>query len=1028
MRLVLFSIRKPVFILIFWAFIIFFGIQSLNHLPVTFLPPSRITDINVTTSFPGAEKERVLDDVTTPLENEIMSIKDTSEIVSQTRNGISEIYVKFKIGVPEVRAMTLLSSAINRAKIQFPSDVKDPISRPWSIASRPLKTMAITSNLPPPEFYNFVDKAVKPRFENIEGVSSVALVGQRQRQLTVSLNLEKMHERQISASEVMSRLKNLGENVYVSKGTTYGFTGEFSSIADLGSVAIRYLSNDRVIALRDIADIREELNDPDVYAYLNGVPCMILEVYIREDAEILAVQNAVDKEMQEVQDQYIKGKEKLSFFPLTNRDVNLGPALHDFTRNTWIAIAVSIFLIGFVFRDFRSIFISCTSIPASLCGAFLVMYLLGYSLNAYTIPALVVSVGLIIDDMIVIRENIFRHIEEGMSPYDATIKGMKEMGDPVIGTTFMVFSVCLPLIVLRGSETGQYLENFGVAMLLSMAFSLLEAFTLGPLLCAYLLKTHVEEETHASRFQKSLDKHYDRALKWVHSNAKMVLIFGVVVTFLGFVTPRFIRSEEMPSKPTGSMEMRMVALQGIPLKVIQKKARDFAQQIYKEYPDVRQIGMRVGNTNEMIFYIEMVEKKKRKIKPGELKADLEKKGKALLLKKEIIGYFVTADITAPRGGYVPQYTLRLSSYDSKLLRDYSEKMFDELKNYNGLTNLAMSSRAKAQETSVIFDFKKMNHVGAITPPVVKELDFLLNGDEPVSYRPPNRTDTLKSEVKVKTDLTSENADKLLKFGFVPNVNNTLIPFRAITGEISCDTSRQTSRDDGEEYVEITADLNQEALNERPISYTEKIMEDKIPLPEGITPSWIGKAKKLKDMGKLQGQLGYLALFFIYTVLILIYRSLTIPLVILISLPFSVAGSFFALFLTGNSVNLCSIIGIVLAIGIAAKNGIILVDYANQLIKQGEPPTKAMDTACKIRLRPILMTSVGVFLTSIPVIIPWDDYSRLQIGLGIAVIGGLVTAMTLSLFLLPIIFKYTHHLHEKVDNAILRRVTLPPDMK
>jgi multidrug efflux pump subunit AcrB len=656
------------------------------------------------------------------------------------------------------------------------------------------------------------------------------------------------------------------------------------------------------------------------------------------------------------------------------------------------------------------------------------MDILGYSLNAYTIPALVVSVGLIIDDMIVIRENIFRHIEEGMSPYDATIKGMKEMGDPVIGTTFMVFSVCLPLIVLRGSETGQYLENFGVAMFLSMAFSLLEAFTLGPLLCAYLLKPHVEEESHASRFQKSIDNHYDRALKWVHANAKLVLIFGVVVTFLGFVTPSFIRSEELPTNPTGSMEMRMLALQGIPLKVIQKKAHAFAQQLYHEYPDIRQIGLRVGSGNEMIFYIEMVEKKKQKITPAQLKTDLEKKGKALLVNKEIIGYFVTADITIPRSGYVPQYTLRLSSYNTQLLREYADKVFEELKNYNGLTNLAMSSRAKAQETSVVFDFRKMNRLGVITPPVVRELDLLLNGDEPVTYHPPDKNDTLKSEVKVKTELTSENADKLLKYGFVPNVNNTLIPFRTITGDISCDTSKQTSREDGEEYIEITADLNQEALNERPISYTEKIMEDKIPLPEGITPSWVGKAKKLKDMGKLQGQLGYLALFFIYTVLILIYRSLTVPWIILLSLPFSVAGSFFALFLTGSSVNLCSIIGIVLAIGIAAKNGIILVDYANQLIASGVPPTQAMDTACKIRLRPILMTSVGVFLTTIPVIIPWDDYSRLQIGLGIAVIGGLVTAMTLSLFLLPIIFKYTHHLHEKFDNAVLRHLTLPPDMK
>jgi HAE1 family hydrophobic/amphiphilic exporter-1 len=1025
MNLVRFSLKQPLIILIFWSLIIFFGVQALFDLPVKFMPLSKAVDIVVTTVYPGADKETVLNEVTKKLERELLEVKGVESVISTTRNENSRILVHFKLGHSIERASSSILVAIERvAKTDFPEGASEPVATVSDISKQvPLFSIAMTSSLSPSEFYSFSERVLSPEFESVEGVSRVAIVGQRQKQMTVKLNLEKMKERQVSASEIVSRLKQVGENTFIGNETHFFLAGEFLTPEDLGSAVVHYFSNDQVVSLRDVAEIQETLTEPNVYAYINGRPCLILEVYAREDANTLNIQRELPKKLDDLRSQLGRSSEEVSFFVLTNREVNLLPVLTDFKKNAWIAIAVSILLIWMVFKDMKSIFISCTSIPASLCGTFLVMGALGMTLNSYTIPALIVSIGLIIDDMIVIRENIFRHLEKGLAPFQATFAGMREILLPVIGTTSMIFAVSLPLILVRGSETTQFLENFGITLFVAMAFSLLEALTLGPLLCAYCLKPHGKEESHTP-IQKKIDQHYSKALKFAKEHSKTILAIGGTLTILGFVASSFLASEEMPASVIGDLEMHMQVEKGVPQQVANQKALDFSKKIFHEFPDIEQLGLRVEKNNEMIFYMRMVEESKRQLTPQQLKRRLENLAYALLKQKKIESYFVQAEVTS-RSKYLPEYSLRLSSYNSEALKNYSKRLLNRLMQFEGLMNVFASSSVRERETSFIFDFACMNRLGVLTTPVARELDILLNGNEPTFFDPSERPDGFKSEVKVKSELSPTNAKELLKKGYVPNINNTLVPFHKITRKITNEYSLQIQRKNGEEFIEISGDINKQSAAQHPMGYTEKLLKSDLVPPKEIKTSWAGRSEKLKDMMKIEPKIGFLAIFFIYIVLILIYESLTIPLIILLSLPFSVAGSFFALLITGHSINLYSIIGIVVAIGIAAKNGIILIDYTKQLIEQGMEPSKAVYQASKVRLRPILMTSFGVFLVTLPVVLAWDEYAKMQVSLGVAILGGLVTATILSLFLLPLIFKYTYRFHLWVNSWLEGHFNKPP---
>lgn len=1001
MNLTEFSIKKPFFIIVFWFFIIFFGIQSFYNLPVSFVAKDNFVRISISTFCPGARKEKVLNNITKTLEQEILLINRDIDLYSVTEFESCEVTVNFKKAISQAEAMSMIFLAVNRAREKFPKETLTPVIKSLGEYNFPLFSIAVTSDLPIQNLYEITHDHIKPQLEELGDISFISIIDKVEKQATIELDLEKMKERQISATDIQSRLKNMGKNIlFGENGDTY-ILGDFTSLDDIRSFTVNFLDNDRAVTLQDIANISEEIHPPANYTFYNGSPCLILELYERQNANEFNLEKEVPKRLKELKKQL--SSHNVTFSILSNKEPNIIPLVKDFKKNIWIAIAASFLIIWFVFRDFNSIIVSISSIPVSLCGAFWILNLGGHSLNIYTILAFIVSTGLIIDDIIIIREDIYRHIELGLSPFEATRKGMKEMFHPVTGTTCMLLAVGLSMILIKKTVSTQYLTSFGITLFSCMLFSYLEALTLGPLLCAYFLKPNKNGVREKTVFQELSEK----LLDLLHKYTRTIVFASIALLIAGYICSLYVRTEAMPIVDVGNIVIHKT-LPETSLDASKQNALQYAQKIRSGYPDIENIGIRVNNDTQM-FYLQMVSKDERTISPYQLKENLQENLEKERTSGGILSYIISNNVI-PSYTHPPEYSLELTSFNEKQLKEYAQNIFRILQESNSLINLTDSSDKIQKERLILLNQQKMNQLGVELTPLSNELNLLLNGDEIYSYYiPTTKKDySIKPEISIKKSIPFECLlDKTNAF----NINNKLVPlksFASVKSDIS--ENKEIRRKNGQSLIEISGTNNPKTPDLNAMEITDNALQKTFPLPKNISTFWQGASEELMVQKTTAPRLIVIALFFIYMTLILLYQSLTLPFIILFPLPFALTGSIIALFITENSVNVFSNIGITLTVGIAAKNGIILLKYANQLIQEGVPYAEAIYTAVKIRLRPILMTMFGVLLTTIPILIPWSNYSKLQFSLGIAIIGGLITSTLVNLLIIPIFFQNTYRVY------------------
>ncbi|MBM3184250.1 MAG: efflux RND transporter permease subunit, partial [Chlamydiae bacterium] len=834
---------------------------------------------------------------------------------------------------------------------EFPQGVSTPAVKLLGPFHTPLFILAAQAQLLPEECYGFLKDEVVPSLQKTNGVSKVEIVGQRQKQATIDLDLKKMKAREISASEVVVRLEEMGKNIYIQNNTPALVKGEFSSLEDLRSFPIRFLSNDRAVALQEIAEIKEELSDPNAYTYLNGKPCLMLEIYGEKDANLLALQREIPSKLQNLESQYSDAN-GLSLNVLYNRDQNrIIDLIDDFKRNALIAILASFFVVFWVFKDFGSVFVSISSIPLSLCGGFLVLNAFGISLNIYSIIGFIFSIGLIIDDIIIMRENIFRYMETGISPFEATRQGVKEMMRPIIGTTCMILCVGLAMIIVKKTYYTQYLTSPGVTLFACMVFSLLEALTLGPLLCAYCLKKRKEIKQEEER-RRSLKR---GVFFLVKERPKTILIICSVIFVVGIVASRLVQASGDPFVPTPQMVAHIDTPSQISLERQNQKAVVWADQLRKQHPEIENMGLRVERGLQTIYF----QLYKNKVSfSHHIQDDVEEKLEILRSLNEINGFYVLNGVLAP-SFFVPDFGVELSSYDYKCLQKYSSLLFDRIKKSNSLINLTDSSQTKNNEQIVFLNQPVMNFFGVETVSLANELHVLLDGAEiNTVYSPPNVIqDSIKPEIKIKNSICVSGIPKVT----AANMNGKLVPLSPFVSMSPTNSVEQSEirKKNGQYLVAINGIHSPKKAQENPLKLTQEMLQKGI--PSKITVAWSGLSQLIDEISKIQPHLIGLALLFIYIITLLLYRSLILPLIVFSPLPFAFIGSSIALLVTGSQMNVFAIIGTVVPIGIAAKNGVILLQYANRLIEKNMDSKEAICSALNVRMRPILMTAFGVLL-------------------------------------------------------------------
>lgn len=734
----------------------------------------------------------------------------------------------------------------------------------------------------------------------------------------------------------------------------------------------------------------------------------MLEVYQSKNANEHAIEKIFPKKIKEYQAK--SSSENISIFLLANRNPNIVFMYEDLRVNICISVAIAILIIWIVFRTFNSVFVSFTSIPLSLAGCFIILNFLDFTINIYVVMALIVSIGLVIDDIIVIRENIFRHLEAGSSPYDATMKGMREMIRPVVSTTLVILAIAFVLITIRMTPYTQYWRDFGVTLFVSMSFSLLESLTLGPLLCAYLLANAKEIKTQKNSILRFLEsaRHY---------RGSILLGFVVCSSSLFFIKIPFVADLFVPVK---NIEIHVDNNNSeIDLTKTNQKFFQMSELLLEEYKDIKNLGLRVAS-DKSTMYIQMSPQSSKS--SAVLKDDFSNKFDILRSNQEINNFSISNNVI-PILEYIPHYSLEIMGNDLQEIDVYSQKFMNEIEKSNYLINLVNSYNESRNWLQYNLLRRKMGQLGIEITSVSDELDTLFYGNEinEISYSPKNKTHATKSEIMIQNLPTYYRLETVQNEACIPNLNHMLIPLKKFaTAQMTAEAHPVIKQKNGKYLVEISGDANPQNPKANLELFTQQVTHKILPLPKGISTAWAGEIKRNIELPKLMSELSINSIIFILIILIAFFRSIILPGNIFFILPMAMAGSFIALAIMHSTINPFSMLGYILAIGIAGKNGIILLGYTQQLIESGLPPTVAISRAANARTRPILMTSIGVIFTTIPLFIKWNDYSVLQFSLGYALIGGIIMAIIANLLVLPQLFILSYPLGVKLL-AWLRRI-------
>jgi len=1016
------SINRPVFITCIVIVSMIAGWLSLRSLPVDLFPDVTFPVVTVTTPYPGAgprETEMLISKI---FEEQFATISGVKTIRSINQEGVSIVIAEFNFKTDIKYAEQQVRDKVSSAKSKLPDDVEESIIRRVDPSDQPIVTVALTADLSEAELFDLADLIVKPKFEQIPQVGLVEIIGGRQREVRVELDLNKMKERQVSAIQVASALGRAGTNipsgkiaVSASKETVFRTVGEFQSLKEMENTIVQFLGNDVPIVLSDVATVHEGLKDQKSIALVNGKHSLFLSIFRQTGANTVEVANNVIKQTAALNEILAKRGDKAKLTAVRDGSKAISDNIYDVKESIAIGIVLTIIVVFFFLGSFRSTIITGLALPNSLLGAFILLAFAGFTINVMSLLALSLAVGLLIDDAIVVRENIFRHLEMGKDPKTAAIDGTNEVMLAVIATTFTVIAVFGPIAFISGT-VGQFLKQFGMTVCFALMISMFDAITIAPMMSAYFAgkvvphgqgpdtktfygKTFGRVLHWFDKFQTKLEDLYVAILRFTLKNPLKVIGMGIAIFALSIYSLKFVPKTFISAQDQGEFSVNLDLPPGTPLNEMERVSLQI-DEVIRKHPEVAAsvltVGTKEGEPNKASFYVRLVDSKKRKLNTIEFKALIREDVKPFAFANVTVGDFDQV------GGGMRPFNVNIQGNDEKELAKVATEVFNKLKGHPSLTGVDLSYRPGKPEFQIIPDREKAERMGVSTNILGMELRTLMEGQTPAVYR----LEGEEYDIRVRLREDQRNLQKEFNRIAVPNINNRLIPLASVVKGVETTGPANITRQDRARYYQISADITPNGPGMGgAMAEVNRIFKDEVKLPEDMNFKFVGQAENFGEMMQSMAIASGLGILFIYLVLASLYESFITPFTIMLVLPLAMCGAFFALFVTGASLDLFSMIGCIMLLGVATKNSIILVDYTNQQTKNGIPLKEAILLAGKNRLRPILMTSFALIAGFIPIAVGLNEASRQRTSMGIALIGGLISSTLLTLIIVPAAYTY-----------------------
>lgn len=1006
------SIKRPVFTASLFILILLAGGLALRKLPVDLFPNVTFPVVQVVTLYPGAGPKEVETLISKPLEDEISTLSGIKTLRSISKDSVSVVVAAFNLSTDIKYAEQQIRDKVSAVRRKFPTDVKDPVVSRMDPANRPIVTIALSAALDEAKLFDLADDGIRPKLEQVPSVGLIEVLGGRKREVRVDLDRAKLSARDMSASQVAQRLGIAGKNIpagrveSASQETSYRLLGEFEKLPQIESTVVSFYGNEVATRLRDVGKVVDTLQEEKSRAFLNGKPALLIDVYKQSGANTVAVADHVKAKVASLNGE-LKGKATLEVVEDNSKFIR--DNVDDVKESILIGIALTILVVFFFLGNGRSTVITGLALPNSLLGAFVLMAVAGFSINIMTLLGLSLAVGLLIDDAIVVRENIFRHMEMGKAPQRAASEGTSEVLLAVVATTLTVLAVFGPISFIDG-VVGQFFKEFGLTICFAMIISFFDAITMAPMLSAYVgggshglsdRKGPVAATLRAfDRFQTKLEDLYEGALRFTLRRPIPVLA-GAVVLFVGSLwITNYIPKVFLPAQDFGQFDVELELPQGTPLSKMTEVARQ-ADEILRKNPEVKSSvlvsGNRDGDSNVAVLKVQLVERKARKVNTSQFKDVVRGQLKPFAFASPRV-----KDVDFVGTGMRP-FNLNLIGSDLDQLDGYSRKIYEALKSHPALKDVEISHKPGKPEVRLVLDADRAQQLGISSALVGAEVRTQIEGATPAVFRENGR----EYDIRVRVAEGQRNLEEAFSSIRVPNQNGSLVYLSRFARMEKGTGPATINREDRGRYIRISADMNPEGPGMAAVMKDiEKLLSSgDTKLPQGIRSSYVGDAQNFQELTGNMILASLLGVLFIYFVLASLYESWITPFTIMLVLPLAATGAFFGLLVTGKSLDMFSMIGSVLLLGIATKNSILLVDYAKQLIDEGVAMREAILKAGRTRLRPILMTSLALIAGMLPVAIGLNEASRQRVSMGISVIGGLISSTLLTLVVVPAAFAY-----------------------
>jgi HAE1 family hydrophobic/amphiphilic exporter-1 len=915
--------------------------------------------------------------------------------------------------------------SLARVRADFPTGILEPTIRTIDPSDVPLMTFALVAELPEGKLFDLAEREIKPRFEQVSQVALIEIKGGRKREIQVEIDRNQLATFQMSLGEVAQRLGMSGINIPVGqiddpkRDTLVRSVGQFYSLGDIERIPIRFVGNEKLITLGEIADIRDGLADEQNRVYIAGKRALTFRVFRQSGGDTIRIARDLEKQASVINTEF---KKKIRNFNLELVHDGTKP-IHDGVREATFSIQIGVILtilvVFFFLGNIRSTLITGIALPNSLFGAFLLMWIAGFSINITTLAALSLAVGLLIDDAIVVRESIFRRIEKGEAPLTAAVNGTNEVALAVIATTFTVLSVFGPIAFLQGI-IGQFFKEFGLTICFAMLISLLDSLTMAPMLSAYfpggLSKTKKQHGINRylnqmlnkfSKFQASQEHVYLKLLKAALKHPILVLSSATLIFVMSLFALNSIPKSFVPPAGAGEFRVTLNAPPGTSFQAMDQHSSQIDQKI-RSYPEVSRTVLNVGGENgeshQANIIVLLKDAQYRNFTTNEMK---ERVRQDLGAFPAVTG--AVQDMIDIGGGAGQPYVVNITGENLNELKIVSKRLVEHLKKGGDLKDIDTSYRPGASELQFVIDPLRAREFGISSSEVGQELRLLLAGASPAKYH--ENGEQYNVHLRLKSD--QRDLKKDFKKILVPNLNHRLIPLSSIARQIQSESPSTIQRENRKRYIEVSADVDTKGRGlAHALQITQNLFESQqIKLPPGVDYAFSGQTKDFQDLlTKVILAIG-LSIGFMYLVLASLYESFFTPFTIMLVLPLAICGAFYGLFFTHSPLEINSMIGCILLLGVAAKNSILLVDHIQEGLRSGQCLRTAIFDAGKVRLRPIMMTSFALIAGMLPVAIPLEEAAKQRSGMAIAVIGGIITSTLLTLVVVPTAYGYIQSLQD-----------------